>query len=76
MIELFTTRWIALYRSGWSFAFMLTVSMTVVISILMSLSAGLDIRRERKERHEHALMWLAALTGIIGALTGLVAVLL
>ena len=35
-----------------------------------------DIRRERKERHEHALMWLAALTGIIGALTGLVAVLL
>lgn len=33
-----------------------------------------DIRRERKERHEHTLMWLAALTGIIGALTGLVVV--
>lgn len=33
-----------------------------------------EIRREKKERHEYMLMWLAALIGIIGALTGLFAV--
>jgi len=33
------------------------------------------IRAERRERYEHAFRWLAALTGVIGALTGLAAVL-
>lgn len=32
------------------------------------------LRKERKERHEIMFMWLAALTGLIGAITGLVAV--
>ena len=32
------------------------------------------IRKERKERYEHMLMWVAALTGLIGALSGLIAV--
>lgn len=33
-----------------------------------------SIRKERKERHEICLLWLAALTGLVGAVTGLVAV--
>lgn len=33
------------------------------------------IRREQKEKHELWLLWLAALTGFVGAITGLVAVL-
>jgi len=32
------------------------------------------VRRERKERREGMMLWLAALTGIIGALSGLLAV--
>ena len=32
------------------------------------------IRKERKERREGAILWLTAFTGIIGALTGLIAV--
>jgi hypothetical protein len=32
------------------------------------------IRREKKERHEGWLLWLAAITGLVGALTGLAAV--
>jgi len=32
------------------------------------------VRREQRVRYEHIRMWLAALTGIIGAITGLVAV--
>jgi hypothetical protein len=34
------------------------------------------IRQERRERREAFLVWLAALTGIVGALTGLAAVLI
>lgn len=33
-----------------------------------------QIRMERKERRESAMLWIAALTGVLGALTGLVAV--
>ena len=33
------------------------------------------IRQEKRERREGLVVWLAALTGIIGAITGLVAVL-
>ena len=32
------------------------------------------VRKEQKERYEHIFMWLAAITGIIGAISGLVAV--
>lgn len=32
------------------------------------------IRTERKERRESAMLWIAALTGVLGALTGLLAV--
>ncbi len=35
-----------------------------------------EIRQERKERREGAMTWIAALTGLVGALTGLAAVLL
>jgi hypothetical protein len=34
------------------------------------------IRGEQRERHDQVLRWLAALTGVIGALTGLIAVIL
>jgi hypothetical protein len=34
------------------------------------------IRQEKRERREVFLVWLAALTGIIGATTGLVAVIM
>jgi len=33
-----------------------------------------SIREERKSRREAALAWLAAITGVVGALTGLIAV--
>lgn len=33
------------------------------------------IRKERKERSEHFWMWLAGLTGLVGALTGFLALL-
>ncbi len=33
------------------------------------------IRREQKEKHEIWILWLAALTGLVGAITGFVAVL-
>ena len=32
------------------------------------------IRTERKERRESAMLWIAAITGMLGALTGLLAV--
>lgn len=35
-----------------------------------------EIRREHKERTEQVFMWLAMLTGVIGAFTGFIAVLL
>lgn len=35
-----------------------------------------DIRKETKERHEQLFRWLAAIIGVIGALTGLAAVLI
>lgn len=41
------------------------------IAILELRSA---VRKEQKERYERIFMWLAALTGIIGAISGLVAV--
>lgn len=44
----------------------------------LSKSVMLDVRslvrKERKERREGMILWLAALTGIIGALSGLLAV--
>ncbi len=33
-----------------------------------------EIRTERKQRRESAMLWIAALTGVLGALTGLLAV--
>jgi hypothetical protein len=35
----------------------------------------LAIRKEQKEKHELWLIWLAAITGLVGAITGLAAVL-
>lgn len=41
-------------------------------AVMMQLRSA--IRKERKERREGVILWITALTGIIGALTGLVAV--
>lgn len=50
----------------------LTGRIRLTRSAMATLRSG--IRVERKERRESAMLWIAALTGALGALTGLLAV--